>query len=58
VKLDHAGFVMTDKMFETSTQGVFAAGDVRHGATWQIASAVGEGVTAALMIREYLKDEG
>jgi thioredoxin reductase (NADPH) len=34
--------------------GVFASGDVRSGATMQIASAVGEGATAALSIREYL----
>jgi len=35
---------------------VFAAGDIRSGATMQIASAAGEGATAALMIREYLED--
>ena len=33
---------------------VFASGDVRSGATMQIASAVGEGASAALSIREYL----
>ncbi len=38
--------------------GVFCAGDVRSGATMQVASAVGEGATAALMIREYLEDHG
>jgi thioredoxin reductase (NADPH) len=42
-------------MLETSLPGVFAAGDVRLGSTKQAASAVGEGATAALMIREYLK---
>jgi thioredoxin reductase (NADPH) len=41
--------------FETSIPGVFAAGDVRHGATNQVASAVGEGAAAALSIREHLK---
>lgn len=41
--------------FETSIPGVFVAGDVRHGSTKQVASAVGEGAAAALMIREYLK---
>ena len=40
---------------ETSFPGVFAAGDVRAGSTKQVASAAGEGATAALMIREYLK---
>jgi thioredoxin reductase (NADPH) len=40
---------------ETSVPGIFAAGDVRLGSTKQVASAAGEGVTAALLIREYLK---
>jgi thioredoxin reductase (NADPH) len=45
-----------DPMFlETSVPGIFAAGDVRQGSTKQVASAAGEGVTAALLIREYLK---
>lgn len=56
VDLDEQGFVVTDSKLETSMSGVFAAGDVRSGATMQIASAVGEGATAALMIREYLKE--
>jgi thioredoxin reductase (NADPH) len=42
-------------MLETSTAGIFAAGDVRAGSTKQVASAAGEGATAALLIREYLK---
>jgi thioredoxin reductase (NADPH) len=51
---DRYGFVLTDKTFQTSLKGFFAAGDVRAGATAQAASAAGEGVTAALMIRDYL----
>jgi thioredoxin reductase (NADPH) len=56
LELDEFGFVKTNEDLETSMEGVFAAGDVRSGATMQIASAVGEGATAALKIREYLKD--
>ena len=41
--------------FETSVPGVFVAGDVRHGSTKQVASAVGEGAAASLMVRETLK---
>jgi len=41
--------------FETSFPGVFAAGDVRHGSTKQVAAAVGEGAAAAISMREYLK---
>jgi thioredoxin reductase (NADPH) len=42
-------------ILETSIPGIFAAGDVRAGSTKQVASASGEGATAALLIREYLK---
>jgi thioredoxin reductase (NADPH) len=56
--LDPYGFVATDKTLMTSTPGLFAAGDVRAGSTKQAASAAGEGATAALMIREYLKAVG
>lgn len=56
VELDEIGLVKTDDRLETAIPGVFAAGDVRSGATMQIASAVGEGATAALRIREYLDE--
>jgi len=56
VELDEVGLVRTDEKLETNIPGVFASGDVRHGATMQIASAVGEGATAALSIREYLDE--
>lgn len=55
VKLDAVGLIETNTDLETSIPGVFAAGDVRSGATMQIASATGEGATAALKIREYLE---
>jgi thioredoxin reductase (NADPH) len=68
-ELDPYGFVMTghdivhDKEimgmeplpFETSVPGIFAAGDVRHGSTKQVASAVGEGAAASISIREFLR---
>lgn len=55
VELDEIGLIKTNANLETSMPGVFAAGDVRSGATMQIASAVGEGATAALKLREYLE---
>ncbi len=66
-ELDPYGFVMTghdithvrDIMeplpFETSIPGIFAAGDVRHGSTKQVASAVGEGAAASISIREFFR---
>ncbi|MHB8190215.1 MAG: FAD-dependent oxidoreductase [Ferrimicrobium sp.] len=55
LELDQRGFVVTDDNFETSVPGVFAAGDVRAGSTKQLGSAVGEGITGLLMIRQYLQ---
>lgn len=48
VELDERGFIITDAELRTSMKGVFAAGDVRAGAVWQVAAAVGDGVRAAL----------
>ncbi len=55
IKLDERGFVVTDPNLQTNMPGIFCSGDVRSGATMQIASAVGEGATAALKIREYIE---
>jgi len=68
-ELDQYGFVMTGHdilhapeeltmeplPFESSVPGIFAAGDVRHGSTKQVASAVGEGAAASISIREFLR---
>ena len=54
VELDERGLVITDRHLMTNIRGVFASGDVRSGATMQVASAVGEGATAALSIREFI----
>ena len=59
IDVDQWGSIKTSNTLETSMQGVYAAGDVRAGSTKQVASAVGEGATAALMIRQFLeKTEG
>ncbi len=55
IELDEFKFVKTDLDLMTNMPGVFASGDCRSGATMQIASATGEGATAALMIRKHLE---
>lgn len=69
VRMDESGFIITGHdlvhgvenplrvpfNMETSIPGVFAAGDCRSGSTKQVASAVGEGASAAIAIRDYLK---
>ncbi len=39
---------------ETSVPGVFVAGDVRHGSTKRVATAVGEGAIAVQLVHQYL----
>jgi thioredoxin reductase (NADPH) len=56
VELDERRLIKSDTRLMTNVPGIFVAGDVRSGATLQIASATGEGATAALMIREYLEN--
>ncbi|HET8671813.1 MAG TPA: FAD-dependent oxidoreductase [Candidatus Saccharimonadales bacterium] len=58
IELDEIGFIKSNSKLETTMPGVFVAGDVRSGATMQIATATGEGATAALRIREYLEEHG
>ena len=55
VKTNSQGFIMTGIDFQTSVEGIFAAGDVRAGSTKQLVSAAGEGAAAALSIREHLR---
>jgi thioredoxin reductase (NADPH) len=42
-------------LMETNVPGIFAAGDVRHGAGHRVASAVGEGAITQMLIKQYLK---
>jgi len=56
VELDNRGFIVTHSCtLQTSVPGIYAAGDVRSGALKQAATAAGDGVIAALMAKEYLK---
>ena len=57
IELDEQGLIKTNSRLETNIPGIFASGDVRSGAAMQIASAVGEGASAALSIREYLESQ-
>lgn len=55
IEVDEQGLIKTNTDMMTNIPGVFASGDVRSGATMQVASAVGEGATAAMKMREYLE---
>ena len=55
LELDELGFVITSNHMETSMPGVFAAGDIRSKLLRQIATAVGDGATAAFAAERYLE---
>jgi thioredoxin reductase (NADPH) len=55
--LTQQGFVWCDCAYlRTSIPGVFVAGDCRIGAAMQLATAVADGVNAAMMIKQYFRD--
>jgi len=57
VELTEKGFVKCDCAYlRTTVPGVFVAGDCRIGAAMQLVTAVGDGVVAAMMLKEYLRD--
>jgi thioredoxin reductase (NADPH) len=56
VELDEQGYIITDEACRTSAEGVFAAGDARRGFLKQIATAVGDGATAAFAAEKYLEE--
>jgi thioredoxin reductase (NADPH) len=56
LELDDAGYIITDEMMATSAPGIFAAGDIRRNSARQIASAVGDGTTAAMSAFRYLQE--
>ncbi|OGP65280.1 MAG: thioredoxin-disulfide reductase, partial [Deltaproteobacteria bacterium RBG_13_47_9] len=55
IALDEAGYIVTDDNGETSIRGIFAAGDCRKRLLRQIATAVGDGATAAFAAEKYLE---
>jgi len=50
------GYIVTDRGYRTSLDGVWAVGDVQAGALRQVATAVGDGAAAAYNINKYLLD--
>jgi len=57
VELTEHEFIKCDCAYlRTSVPGVFVAGDCRIGAAMQLATAAGDGVVAAMMLKQYLRD--
>jgi thioredoxin reductase (NADPH) len=57
VELSENGFIKCDCAYlRTNVPGVFVAGDCRVGAAMQLATAAGDGVIAAMMLKQYFRD--
>jgi thioredoxin reductase (NADPH) len=57
VPTDAAGHIIVDDWMATPLPGLFAAGDVRQNSARQVASSVGDGVTAAIAADHYIASE-
>jgi thioredoxin reductase (NADPH) len=54
---DTGGHLIANAKMETGTPGIYAAGDIRQNAARQVVSAAGDGATAAMSVRAYLKEQ-
>jgi thioredoxin reductase (NADPH) len=55
VEMDEGGYLLTNEECETSARGIFAVGDCRKKLLRQIATAIGDGATAAFAAEKYLE---
>ncbi len=56
VAMDNGKHVLVDEWMATGLDGLFAAGDIRQNSARQVASSVGDGVTAAIAADHYISD--
>lgn len=56
IRLNRAGYILTNEKMETNIEGVFAAGDVRDKWLKQVATAVGDGAIAGYAAEKYLAE--
>jgi thioredoxin reductase (NADPH) len=57
IKLDEAGYIITDEDMRSDVPGVFAAGDVRRKNLRQIVTATADGAIAATTAERYIEEE-
>jgi thioredoxin reductase (NADPH) len=56
VELDKDGYIITDENMKTSSEGVFACGDIRKKTLRQIVTAVSDGAQAAMSAQKFIED--
>lgn len=52
--MDEGGYILAGEDCVTSSEGIFAAGDIRKKALRQIVTAVADGANAVTSVQEYL----
>ncbi len=57
IKMDEAGFIVTDENMVTSVSGVFACGDCRKKGFYQVINACGDGAVAADSAYKFIVDQ-
>jgi len=57
VKVDEAGHIIVDQSMATLIPGIYAIGDIRKNSARQVATAVGDGATAAIAAFKYIKEQ-
>ena len=58
VEVDNAGHIPVNISMETPVDGLFAVGDIRQNSVSQLASAVGDGATAAISAFNFIRMKG
>ena len=58
IALDDKGYIVVDNNLQTNIKGIFAAGDVIKKSLYQVATAIGEGATAAFNLQKYIEEIG
>lgn len=58
VEVDNAGHIPVSISMETPVAGLYAVGDIRQNSVSQLASAVGDGATAAISAFNFIRTKG
>ena len=58
VEVDNAGHIPVNISMETPVAGLYAVGDIRQNSVSQLASAVGDGATAAVSAFNFIRTKG
>ena len=54
--IDESGYVITDRKYNTSVPGVFAAGEIQDPVFRQVVTSAGQGAGAAMQTEKFLAE--